>query len=170
MPDETHVETVVETPTAPTEAVAAAALADVAVAAIEESASRVETLAQAIAAVEGLRSELNALRAAFDAHVAGNAEDFTRVTEGLTALGISVAALESALEAEGDAVEELLREEIREELAGEVEEVIETPEGIASVEAAEAAEPERFEPTPSEGPPANQTPAHGHRRFIDRIF
>ena len=173
MGDETHVETVVETPTASTEAAAAEALADVAKAAIEESAQRVESLTMAIAALGELRSELAALRAAFDAHVSSNADDFARVAEGMGALSVSVAALESALEAEADAVEEVLREEIREELEEEIAaaaEVTEVAPGVASVEAAEAAEPERFTPAAETPAAESPAPAAGGRRFLDRIF
>lgn len=169
MGDETHVETIIEAPEEHAEAAATEALARVAETAIEETAERVAALTAAITSIESLRSEFAALREEFNAHVASNTADFERVAEGMGTLGVSVAALEAALIEEAEAIEEEMREELREEMEEAAGHVDATTEGVASVEAAEAIEPERFTvpETPAAETPA---PAHHGRRMIDRLF
>ena len=135
------------------EATAAEALAEVATVAIAETAERTEALTLAIAEIAGTRAELAALRTEFIAHVEGNIGDFSGIRERLSTLETGLAVMHEALEEEADELEDSLREELREEILAETSVVEEA--AAASVEAAEAVEPE---------PVASEPEHHGRER------
>jgi len=160
--------TVVETPEIPagqTDATATEALAGVATAAIEETAARIDALAQATAELRGARDELGSLREAFHEYVEGRQVDFIAVTERLAMLESGLEVMREAQAATVDEVEELA-EEIDE--VEEIEEIdtVETVNGAADVSAALHEEPQA--PTLHEEIEEQQPQGHrpGGRHFV----
>lgn len=150
----------IEQPAGSTEAAAAEALADVATAAIEETAERTAALTAAVAEIAGLRADMGALNTAFIAHVEGNNLDFQAMRDRLDILERGVAVMQAALEEEAEEIEDELREELREEIQAEAAVVEEV--AAASVEAAEAEEHEAEPEAVAEAPTHHETRARRH--------